>query len=1127
MPSKRVPIPYPSKGISENYGFNYQEERTCRDDRNVRTIDPRTGRLRGAQRAGLGVYANATVANGTFKVKAMCAVSNAQTQLAYAQNLTGSERWTNAGKTNGSIVDMRRGLYGSYYAVTSSNHAIIFNEDGEELHRLDIPEVAPSGSDNRVIATCIAVDEYQNVFVGTAGTADTDAADSALYVYRFNEDDTYKLVYTITYDEHVLDVHASKGQIYVLTATAPKGNTSYGGGTPGADAHKSYWRLRVYDDYFPLENAPVENNDKRISKEWQTRPTAAVAPGTYLGGIFYRNDNSVGRISVDDSGSVLLSAASVGSGRQEWGWLGWINPNAEDGAEVVDSLEGSQYMVGGKSENGIGLDAQWAGTTDAASDKRLLWSAGDPLVNAITIAMTTVVPAEGDRLFVYGPSSTGVADCHIELIWGIGTSDAPSGSIVSGSEEAQITITQASNLGAADDAGRLARIVLILAAMDYARAQTNFNTDAPDISIARSSNTSIDFYVLSPDPQSTYTVSSGSNDGYAYAQASAAWATPTSQTAWPAAVPDLRRLTVEVADAGSTMVSNDATSLGVSSGGKFISATSSSAHIRIGQDKTNGAYFPWGRASTVTAYNNKDVLYIGKDASAPAIAFTLGGPTYISAAAAPLFTPDYGSASFTHTPFVLIAGPEVSTKSIHRYDLVTITQTVVNPRSITVVAASGAKLLRITSGSPYVGEVGGTANPFTEAAPYIQMVAGYEKVYITDGHKYWMYDPKATDSDDDGEVSLLVSKTYGTVPPRCRLIEMWRGRLVLARDPADPGRWHMSAIGDVHDWDTFPQVANASQAVSSTSSKAGTVPDIINAVVPWTDDILLFGGDSSIWALSGDPMAGGVMDLVTDETGMSFGRPYCKDPTGALWFFGSTGGLYMMQRGSVPGRVSLGRIERQLREVNLADYYIQLQWNQVDEGVHIFQIPFGAGGTIVNHWFYEAKAEAFHKDKFGVVGADKIQPTAVIRLDGDTADDRTLLMGCEDGRIRRWGKTSAGVIPKSDEKTTSSSLAIDSYILIGPLVNDPTQYAQQVTELDAVLSSSQNGCNFEIFTSDEPDVLGPPAATGSFSAGRNDRRLIRTSGDHVYIRLRNATAGECWAFEGASALVSYGGEVRR
>jgi hypothetical protein len=1119
MASKRVPIPYPSKGISENYGFNYQEERTCRDDRNVRTIDPRTGRMRGAQRAGLGVYANGTVANGTEKIKAMCAVSNAQTQLSYGQDLAGSERWTNAGETNGHIIDMRRGLYGSYYAVTSNNQALILNEDGEELHRISIPEVEPTGT-QRVFASCISVDEYQNIFVGTSATSDADAADCAMYIYRFNEDDTYKLVYTITYGEQVLDVHAAKGKIYVLTATTPHGNASYDPALDGNTDYLSYWRARVYEDYFPLENAPSENNDLRISKSLQTRPTDGQVIGI---GSFYYNDQSVGRLSVNDSGGVLMSIASIGAGKQEWGWLGWLDPGAEQSTLVVDSLEVSKwYHIGGVAygTNGIGLDAQWGGV-EGDEKERVVWSAGDPIVGFRQVVLdSSVVPAPNDALKVYGPSASGAEGNSVTIYFNI--SGAANDITITGSGPWDWIVVTGGGGSLPINAQEVAEA--LTSAMEAVVAHSDFSTKGVNTRIIRGAANSTALQILSPDPNRLFTTS----DGYVQVSVHAnSWATPESQTAWNQQKVGIRRAIIETPASGAILSIVHADAVGIAVGGTFTGSTPQASFIRIGQDKTNGAYFPWGRASTVAAYNAKDVLYIPNDIDT-VTAFTLGGPTYIAAAAAPLFTPDYGDHSgFTHTPFVLIAGPEVDTKSIHRYDIVTITQAVVNPRAVTVVAASGAKLLRITSASPYVGEVGGTANPFDAAAPYIQMVAGYEKVYITDGHKYWMYDPKATDSDDDGEVSLLVSKTYGTVPPRCRLIEMWRGRLVLARDPADPGRWHMSAIGDPHDWDTFPQVANAAQAVSSTSSKAGTVPDIINAVVPWTDDILLFGGDSSIWALSGDPMAGGVMDLVTDETGMSFGRPYCKDPTGALWFFGSTGGLYTMQRGTVPARVSLGKIERQLREVNLANYYIQLQWNQVDEGIHIFQIPFGAGGTIVNHWFYEAKADAFHKDKFGLVGTDNIQPTAVIRLDGDTADDRTLLMGCEDGRIRKWGRGSGGAIPKSDEKTTSTSLAIDSYILIGPLVNDPTQYAQQVTELDAVLSSSQNGCNFEIFTSDEPDSLGLPAATGSFTAGRNDRRLVRTSGDHVYLQLRNATAGECWAFEGASALVSYGGEVRK
>ncbi len=1137
MPNKRVPIPYPSKGISENYGFNYQEELTCRDDRNVRTIDPRTGRMRGAQRAGLGLYAGGNTVNSTKKIKAMCVVSNAQIQLTYGADTTGSERWTNAGKTNGSIIDMRRGLYGSYYAVTSSNQAVILNEDGSELHRIDIPEVAPPDADTlRVFAGCIAVDEYQNVFVGTSGTYESAAADCALYIYRFNEDDTYTLIYTITYDEHVLDVHASNGRLYVLTATHPKGNDAFDDTKDGVDASKSYWRLRVYDDYFPLDNPPVENDNKRVSKEWQTCPTKLTDVIDLS--IIYGNQQSVGRISVNESGAVIMSAASIGSGKQEWGWMAWVDPHAEHGPAVVDSLEVSKwYYLGGTAygTNGIGLDGQWGGT-EGDDDERVVWSAGDPLVGYVEVELDdTVLPAAVDALKLFGPSASGAEGNTASIIFSsVGSTNAvtisPEDPLASGPWTWTITT------GATLPANVTATATQLTAAMEVLHAHTgavpgaadadaNWVTKGVATRIIRSVTAEATLQILSPDPNRLFTTSDG------YVQVSVhtnSWATPESQTAWNQQKVGLRRSIIETPTSGAILSTDHDDALGVVLGGRFTGATIQTAYLRIGQDKENGAYFPWGRTSTIAAYSGKDVLYI-TNALDSVTAFTLGGPSYIAAVGAPLFTPDYGSASHTYTPFVLTAGPEVTgltgNPSIYRHDIVTLTQAITNPRQITVIAASGTKLKRITSST--VGEVGGTADPFDANAPYIQMVAGYEKVYITDGSDYWMYDPTAIDTDADGEVSLLVSKTYGTIPPRCRLVEMWRGRLVLARDPVDPGRWHMSAIGDPHDWDTFPQVPSASQAASSTSAKAGTVPDIINAVVPWTDDTLLFGGDSSIWSLSGDPMAGGVMDLVTDETGMAFGRPYCKDPSGSLWFFGSTGGLYLMQRGTLPQRMSLGRIERQLRDVDLSTYYIQLQWNQLDEGVHIFQMPYGAGGTIVNHWFYEAKSGAFHKDKFGSLATHKIQPTAVMRLDGDTADDRTILIGGEDGRIRRWGKDSAGAIPKSDEQTTSADIAIDSYILIGPLVNHPTEAAQQITELDAVLSSSQNGCNFEIFSSDEPDALGDPAATGSFLAGRNDKRLIRTSGDHVFIRLRNAKEGECWAFEGASALVSYGGEVRR
>ena len=165
--------------------------------------------------------------------------------------------------------------------------------------------------------------------------------------------------------------------------------------------------------------------------------------------------------------------------------------------------------------------------------------------------------------------------------------------------------------------------------------------------------------------------------------------------------------------------------------------------------------------------------------------------------------------------------------------------------------------------------------------------------------------------------------------------------------------------------------------------------------------VLLFGGDRSIYQLTGDPMAGGQLDLVTDETGMAFGKPWTKDPQGTLWFLGSRGSLYAMAPGSRPQRVSRDRIERRLHDIDFGANYVRLVYNYIDEGVHILVFPFNAGGTLLEHFFYCTKTNSFHPDRFGTATDTSVQPTAALLIDGDAANDRTLLLGCEDGRIRK------------------------------------------------------------------------------------------------------------------------------
>ena len=76
------------------------------------------------------------------------------------------------------------------------------------------------------------MDEFQNIFVGTTHAGNGAGVDCSLYVYRFNEDNTYLHVFTLDFEEPVLDVAASKNRLYVLTATDPQENTARAAGQP-------------------------------------------------------------------------------------------------------------------------------------------------------------------------------------------------------------------------------------------------------------------------------------------------------------------------------------------------------------------------------------------------------------------------------------------------------------------------------------------------------------------------------------------------------------------------------------------------------------------------------------------------------------------------------------------------------------------------------------------------------------------------------------------------------------------------------------------------------------------------------------------------------------------------------
>ena len=596
---------------------------------------------------------------------------------------------------------------------------------------------------------------------------------------------------------------------------------------------------------------------------------------------------------------------------------------------------------------------------------------------------------------------------------------------------------------------------------------------------------------------------------------------------------DDRHISVLV-DSGTALTVGSGVNLGTGSGmftdGKtgWGTGAANSRRIRIAVDKDNHLYVPYGITETTSRFTTDPIIFCEyetaaiSDGNSEGIDGTCAQP--VLAVALPIGKPEYGGVDIPYSEYAVYGGEDASAISIWQTRLAKVTQSTQAPRDIKVVVA-GSNMVRVlnAAGTNYDTNPTSYNSHLDSAAPYVQMAPAFGKVYIVDGKSNLVYDP---DDGTNGSLKKWTGSGMAETPKRCRLVETWRGRMVLARDPEDPSAWHMSEVFDPDGWDNFPQNPSASDAISARNSRAGGIPDIINTVIPYNDDLCIFGGDSSIWQLTGDPRVGGQLDLVTDSTGISFGRPWCKDPNGRLWFFGSHGDLYVMAPGQLPTSVSASRVPRSLQQVDLGNYYVNLVWNYIDNGVHIFVCPFGAGGTLVDHWFYDATNNAFHKDRFGQSNSNNIQPTAAIDLNGDTFDDRAVLIGGEDGRLRRWGKDSNGNMPSDDEQTTSADIAIDSYVTAGP-IGPPGQTQQlQLTELSALLGDSQDGCNFEVFSSDNPEDLGQAKAAGFLQPGRNGRKLIRVSGDNVFIRMRNARAGSRWAYEQGYIQVSGAGDLR-
>jgi hypothetical protein len=419
-------------------------------------------------------------------------------------------------------------------------------------------------------------------------------------------------------------------------------------------------------------------------------------------------------------------------------------------------------------------------------------------------------------------------------------------------------------------------------------------------------------------------------------------------------------------------------------------------------------------------------------------------------------------------------------------------------RSQTAVAVSNGNVKTFSRNGSFTAATSGTT-ALSTTFPFVDSAELFGVLYFADGESVKKY---TASSNTVATWTPSAGSLPGSGTDRHRLICTWRSRIVVSGLQSDPHNWFMSAIGNGLDWDYGVDPVTETMAVAGNNSSAGKAADIINTLIPYSDDLLLFGGDHTIWQMTNDPMAGGRIDRISDITGMAFGQSWCKDPGGLIYFFGSRGGLYVMSPGNLPIRLS-DPVQERLMAINLSTSVVKLVWDDQFQAVMIYVTPL-AGGTTTNYC-YDTRNKAWWPDTFE---DDDLFVTAVHAMDGDDPDDRVVLLGCRDGYIRAIDPSVSW-----DDQTLSYGIA--SSVYLGPM-RSRSKLPIRASETRVTFGANTNA-NVDMSIHDgytAEDALGS-AATASWQTTTGDRysERQRATGSTLYLKFSNTDEGKHWSFE--------------
>lgn len=401
----------------------------------------------------------------------------------------------------------------------------------------------------------------------------------------------------------------------------------------------------------------------------------------------------------------------------------------------------------------------------------------------------------------------------------------------------------------------------------------------------------------------------------------------------------------------------------------------------------------------------------------------------------------------------------------------------------------------------------GDTPPLNASGP-MQSTQNLQKLWFCDGTNYCVWNPKTN-------IIETWTATAGSLPRDdqnngARLCCTWRGRNMLSGLLRDPQNIFATKVGEPQNFDYSPRPITKTDAFALNLSPLGLIGDTVTALIPYTDDVCIIGGDHTIYAMKGDPADGGSVDKISGITGIAFGKAWCEDPYGNVYFFGTKPSVWKMQGASQPMRISQP-IEPELTDINTGTYLVTMVWNDADQGVHLW-ITYDVEPADTRHWFFDYRMQAWLPDRFANTDHN---PLCTVAYDGNEPNDRAVLIGCWDGYVRSIDR----------DATTDDGTAITSYVLLGPILTQELD-EMLLKEIQWVLGESSGDVTWEILAGDtaEAALAAAARASGTATAGRNGTQPIRVANHAMYIKISSTNR---WAMETVRTVFAGRNKVRR